>query len=259
MENRSYSDIIGSPQAPYINSLATQCGLATNYHNISHPSLPNYVGATSGLGLSDLARFDSDCNPSRQCDASAPGVFGQGETWGAYQESMPSNCDTSNSSDYAARHNPPLYFTSLANCPSFDVPYTHLATDLASNALPAFSFVTPNLSNDMHNGTTAQGDKWLADNLPTIFNSGEYRSGTTAVFLTWDEGEGGSSSACASNSTDVGCHVPMIVISPSTIPRTASGALFNHYSLLGTAEELLGLPRLGVVASVPTMTSAFNL
>src|ERR1700751_1772054 len=51
-ENHSYGDIIGSSQAPYINSLASECGLATNYHNISHPSLPNYVAGTSGLGLS---------------------------------------------------------------------------------------------------------------------------------------------------------------------------------------------------------------
>ena len=49
MENHSYDTIIGSPDAPYINSLAASCGLATNYHNISHPSLPNYIGATSGL------------------------------------------------------------------------------------------------------------------------------------------------------------------------------------------------------------------
>jgi phospholipase C len=259
MENRSYSDIIRSSQAPYINSLANQCGLATNYHNISHPSLPNYVAATSGLGLSDLQQFDADCNPSRQCDTSAPSVFGQGETWRAYQESMPSNCHPSDSSNYAVRHNPPLYFTSLAGCPTFDVPYTQLATDLAHNALPAFSFVTPNLNDDMHDGTTAQGDQWLARNLPTIFNSSEYRSGTTTVFLTWDEGEGGITNDCASNTTDVGCHIVTVVISPSTVPRTTSGALFNHYSLLGTTDELLGRPKLGLASSFPTMTTAFNL
>jgi hypothetical protein len=46
MENHSHGDIIGSPQAPYIDSLAAECGLAAIYHNISHPSLPNYLGAT---------------------------------------------------------------------------------------------------------------------------------------------------------------------------------------------------------------------
>jgi phospholipase C len=259
MENRSYNNVIGSSQAPYINSLARQCGLATNYHNISHPSLPNYIAAASGLGLPDIRQFDTDCSPSGHCDTTAPSIFGQGETWKAYQESMPSNCDPSDSSDYAVRHNPPLYFASLAHCPTFDVPYTQLPTDLASGALPALSFVTPNLNNDMHNGTTAQGDTWLAANLPSIFNSSEYRSGTTAVFLTWDEGEGGTSNACPSNTTDLGCHVATIIISPSTGPHTASGALFNHYSLLGTTEELLRLPRLGLASSFPTMTSAFNL
>src|SRR5579859_5105303 len=57
MENHSYDTIIGSPDAPYINSLAGACGLATNYHNITHPSVPNYIGATSGLGLADLQVF----------------------------------------------------------------------------------------------------------------------------------------------------------------------------------------------------------
>src|SRR5579864_8472320 len=40
MENHSYGDIIGNrSQAPYLNSLASECGLAANYHSISHPSL----------------------------------------------------------------------------------------------------------------------------------------------------------------------------------------------------------------------------
>ena len=69
MENHSYSDIIGNTsQAPYINSIAGECGLATNYHNLSHPSLPNYVGGTSGLAVSSLTPFDPDCNPSGSCN-----------------------------------------------------------------------------------------------------------------------------------------------------------------------------------------------
>jgi hypothetical protein len=92
-----------------------------------------------------------------------------------------------------------------------------------------------------------------------MFNSPEYKSGTTAVFLTWDEGEGGTSNDCATNTTDASCHVATIVISPSTVPGTQAATLFNHYSLLGTAEELLGLPKLGLATSFPTMSSAFNL
>jgi hypothetical protein len=259
MENHSYNTIIGSPSAPYINSLATKCGLATNYHNVTHPSLPNYVSATSGLGYAGIAKFDSDCNPVPGCVTSAANIFSQGETWKAYQESMPSNCLRTNSGEYAVRHNPPPYLTKLHGCATFDVPYPHLASDLAAGKLPAFSFITPNLIDDMHDRTVAGGDTWLAAHLPTILKSPEYTSGSTAVFLTWDEGEGGTATKCATNKTDVGCHVATIVISPSTRPGTRSATLFNHYSLLGTAEQLLGLPALGRAASFPTMTSAFNL
>ncbi len=259
MENHSYSTIIGSSQAPYINSLANECGLATNYHNISHPSLPNYVAATSGLPYSGITQFKSDCNPSSQCSTAAPSIFGQGESWKAYEENMPSNSAPTDSGEYAVRHNPPPYFTSLSGCSTFDVPYTQLASDLSGGTLPAFSFVTPNLIDDMHDGTIADGDTWLSNNLPAIFASSEYQSGSVAVFVTWDEGEGGTSNKCATNTTDVGCHVATIVVSPSTVPGTKSSKLLNHYSLLGTSEKLLNLPKLGQAATSKSMVKAFNL
>ena len=106
MENHSYNTIIGTSHAPYINSVASECGLATNYHNISHPSLPNYMAGTSGLAYKGIAKFDSDCNPVPGCVTSAKSIFGQGETWKAYEETMPSSCDHSNSSNYVVRHNP---------------------------------------------------------------------------------------------------------------------------------------------------------
>jgi phosphatidylinositol-3-phosphatase len=259
MENHSYNSIIGSSQAPYINSLARKCGLATNYHNISHPSLPNYVGATSGLGYTALQKFKPDCDPVTGCVTHTRGIFGQGESWRAYQESMPSNCRRTDSGEYAVHHNPPPYFTTLKGCSKHDVPYSQLASDLASKQLPAFSFITPNMIDDMHDGTVADGDSWLAKHLSAILNSPQYRNGSTAVFITWDEGEGGSAAECATNTTDIGCRVVTIVVSPSTKPGTRSARLFNHYSLLGTAEQLLHLPKLGRAGASSTMTSAFHL
>jgi acid phosphatase len=259
MENHSYETIIGSPEAPYINSVAGACGLATNYHNVDHPSLPNYIGSTSGLPFAELARFTPDCNPTHKCSTSAPSIFGQIPSWKAYEESMPSNCARKNSGEYAVRHNPPPYYTTLAECQAKDVPYTQLSSDLASGNLPAFSFVTPNLIDDMHDGTIAQGDEWLKANLPTILGSSEYQSGTVAVFVSWDEGEGGSANECATNTTDIGCHVATLVISPSTVPGTQPSTLFNHYSLLGSTEQLLGVPLLGEALTANSMVSAFNL
>jgi len=118
MENHSYGDIIGNKaQAPYLNTLAS------NYHNISHPSLPNYLAATSGRDRDGLPVLSwLDCGPSVVCDTSAASIFGQGETWKAYQESMPSNCARSNSGDYAVRHNPPPYYEKLSGCAGRDVP-----------------------------------------------------------------------------------------------------------------------------------------
>jgi phosphatidylinositol-3-phosphatase len=262
MENHSSGAIIGSAQAPYFNALARECGLATNYHNITHPSLPNYIAATSGLPYSALDGFLPDCSPGGSCDTSAKSIFAQGETWKSYEESMPWDCDHANSGNYAVRHNPAAYYTTLHGCSSDDVPYSHLAIDLKHNQLPAFSFITPNLIDDMHNGTVADGNKWLSSNLPAILNSAEYRNGSTAIFITWDEGEGGgyaSGEHCATSTSDVSCHVATLVISPSTKAGARSGTLFSHYSLLATAEQLLGLPKLGLASSSATMTKAFNL
>jgi len=263
LENHSYNAILGSSQAPYFNTLAKDCGLATNYHNVTHPSLPNYIAATSGLGYSSIQKFLPDCSPSSSCDTSAKSIFGQGESWKSYEESMPSTCDHSNSGNYAVRHNPAVYYTTLHGCSSDDVSYSHLASDLAHNQLPAFSFVTPNLIDDMHNGTVADGNRWMSRNLPTILNSAEYKNGSTVIFITFDEGSDVGSYAdgehCATNTSDTSCHLPTFVISPSTKVGARSGTLFNHYSLLATAEQLLHLSKLGQAASAATMTSAFNL
>ena len=263
LENHSYNAILGSSQAPYFNTLAKDCGLATNYHNVTHPSLPNYIAATSGLSYSSIQQFLPDCSPSGSCHTSAKSIFAQGESWKSYEESMPSACDHANSGNYAVRHNPAAYYTTLNGCSSKDVSYSHLATDLAHNQLPAFSFVTPNLIDDMHNGTVAQGNSWMSKNLPAILNSAEYKNGSTVIFITFDEGSDVGSYAkgehCATNTSDTSCHLSTFVISPSTKVGARSGTLFSHYSLLATTEQLLHLSKLGQASSAATMTSAFNL
>jgi phospholipase C len=261
MENHSYGQIIGSRSAPYINKLAAKCGLAVNYRNVSHPSLPNYLAATSGLSLGQLPRLTyADCSPGPGCTTAARSIFGQGETWRAYQESMPSPCAAADAGPYAVRHNPPPYYTRLAGCHSNDVPYSRLAHDLAAGSLPAFSFITPNVDHDMHDGTVAQGSAWLATQVPLILKSKQYRDRSTVVFITWDEGDSSfSAEDCTRNAADPSCHVATLVISPSTRAGTRSGTLFSHYSLLATAEKLLGLPLLGKAATATTMTAAFRL
>jgi hypothetical protein len=271
MENHSYSKVIGpagstaAANAPYTNGvIAKQCGLATNYHNITHPSLPNYLAAVSGT----TGNVGSDCWPGK-CPQSGPTIFRQvmnvGRQWRAYQENMPANCRTVDSYPYAARHNPPVYFPALHTaCMRWDVTFGvgtagNLREQLSTGEIARFSFITPNLCHDTHDCSVATGDAWLKTWIPRITASPAYRGGSTALFITWDEGEGGTSKACATNTTDVGCHVATLVLSRWTRPGTRSSTLFNHYSLLRTAESLLGLPPLRNAQTARSMRSAFHL
>ncbi len=258
MENHDYDQVIGSSSAPYLNALAAKCGLATNYHNISHASLLNYIAATSGLDFRAVQRFKGDCNPSPSCSVRGTSIFAQARSWRAYEESMPTACADENSGSYAVRHNPPAYFIPSAGCAHRDLPLTRLASDLADNSLPAFSFITPNVCHDTHDCTITTGDDWLAGQVTEILNSPAYRAGHTVLFITYDEGEGGTVH-CATNQTAVDCHVPTVIVSPSTPAGRRSGKLFNHYSLLRTSEDLLGLPPLGRAAGAASMTKPFGL
>jgi hypothetical protein len=264
MENQSFNQVIGSSSAPFENRLANACGLATNYHSVTHPSLPNYIAATSG----DTQGITSDCSPS-SCSKSVTSLFTQTASWLAYEESMPSNCSKSTTSLYAPKHNPAVYYTPLSDaCATDDIPMGTTSagaflTALKNAALPSFSFVTPNLCNDMHDCSVATGDSWLSAWFSVIQTSAAYTAGNTSIFVTWDEGSGGSSGAsCALDTTHDDCHVATIVVAPSTPAGARSSTPFNHYALLGTTERMLGVSTLlGHAADPqsPTMRTAFNL
>jgi phospholipase C len=177
--------------------------------------------------------------------------------WRSYEESMPSACDLSDSGNYAAKHNPAAYYVPLrADCANWDMPmgtmsFGSFLSDLSSGALPAFSFVTPNLCDDMHDCSVATGDSWLKSWIAQIVLSPAYQNGTTAVFITWDEDDDSS-----------GNHVATLVASPSTPAGMTSAMQFNHYSLLKTTEQLLGISTfLGHAgdATTASMATAFNL
>lgn len=242
MENHGYDDIIGSSQAPYINTLANAYGLATNYFAVSHPSLPNYIAATSG----DTQGIADDGDPSSH-PLNVPSIFSQlpnGKSR-SLEEGMPSNCAPSDSGEYAVRHNPEVYFTNLgSDCSNYDVPFG-TAPDLTA----AFTFITPNLIDDMHDGTISKGDNFLKSYVPSLMATPQYQAGSTVIFITWDEDSG----PC------VGCtnRVPLIVVSPHT-GHVQDGTSYSHYSLLRTTEELLGLPLLGNAASANSMLGKFG-
>ncbi|HLI52852.1 MAG TPA: alkaline phosphatase family protein, partial [Acidimicrobiales bacterium] len=240
MENRGLDQIEGNPAAPYLNRLGAECGLATDYSAVAHPSLPNYIALTSGStqGIADDA--GPDVHP-----LTAPSIFGLlGPGWRALEESMPAPCDRQSGGEYAVKHNPAGYYTAVTSrCAAQDVPLTD-PPDLSA----PFTFITPNLCDDMHDCSTAAGDAWLAREVPAILDSAEYRSGGTALFVTWDENDAG------------GTLVPLYVVAPSVPPGVKVASPLDHYSLLRTTEEMLGLtPLLGQAATAPGMGGAFHL
>jgi phosphatidylinositol-3-phosphatase len=243
MENHGFSQVEG--HSPFLNELASRCGLATGYRAVTHPSLPNYLALVSG---STQGLDGSDCPPGPGCQSDGPSIFSQ-TPWRAYAESMPGPCVARNAGDYAPRHNPALYFTGVAaQCDAQDLPLARLASDLRSGDLAPYTFVTPNLCSDEHDCHLADGDRWLARWVPRIVASPAYRDGSTVLFVTYDEDDHGE-----------GNRVYTVVVAPSVPAGTVAGEPFTHYSLLRTQEELLGLPLLGGAASAASMRAAFHL
>lgn len=239
MENKAYESIIGASSAPYVNQLAHQCGSASQFYAETHPSLSNYIAMTSGS-----TQGITDDNPPSFHPLNVPSIFSQvSPAWRSLQESMPSSCLLTNSGLYAVRHNPAAYYTNIrTSCASLDVPLAS-TPDLTAR----FTFVTPNLCNDMHDCSVATGDAWLSSFLGKVFSSSQYAAGRTAVFVTWDEDDSSHSN-----------HIATVVAAPSVVPGTVSSSTFNHYSMLRTTEEMLGLGLLGNATSAASMRNAFN-
>jgi acid phosphatase len=259
-ENENYGSVNGSANvAPYIDSLATQCGQATAYNDDCFTdnlvSLPHYLALTSGsncntgLDQAGTGCITDDGDPTTHV-LTTTSIFQQVTSWKAYPEAMPASCAQTSSGEYAAKHNPAVYYSSLSDCPANDVtiaavtcnptttntpctpaPSNAFTDDLANDTLPQFVFVTPSLLNDMHDGTITQADNWLLTYMPLIFASKAYLRGDVAVQLLWDE-----------QSTAVfGGPTPNVFISPYIAAGTASSTPMNHFSMLRAWENALGI------------------
>jgi hypothetical protein len=268
MENHNWADFPGNASAPYINSLLPLGAHAEQYDNPPsiHPSEPNYLWLEAGTNFGILNDAEPAVNHQSTTQHLTTLLHNTGSSWKAYEESIDgTSCPlTTGGTDgkYAARHNPFVYFDDVtdtntstsANCIAHVRPFTELATDLTNNTVARYNFITPNVCNDMHDSTGCatndsirNGDTWLSQSVPTILNSAAYRN-NGALFITWDEGEGGSDGP-----------IGMIVLSPLAKVGYANTLAYTHSSTLRTFEEIFGVtPLLGDAAHATDLSDLFQ-
>jgi phosphatidylinositol-3-phosphatase len=307
LENEGYKTTFEGPDAPYLKCLAKERGqLLTNYYGIGHYSLDNYIAMVSGQPPNLDTQNDCQAFTEFQLDSLLPDGEAKGHgcvyprnistlanqltdrhlTWGGYMEDMRRPCEHPQIGDwdgtqrartdnqYAARHNPFVYFHSIIDDPkqcANDKPFENLEVDLKSVATtPNLVFITPNLCNDGHDAHCAghptdekdglaAADRFLQKWVPKILESPAYKKDGMLI-ITFDEAELGSDqddySKCCNeqpgpNVTQPGLKGPgggqigAVIISPFVSPGSTNPTEYNHYSLLRSLEDLFGLSHLG--------------
>ena len=238
-ENHGFDQIAGSPQAPYLNSLIQRGALASDYHAVAHPSLPNYLALIGGSTFG----ITQDCSPKQTgCHTGATSlpdrIEAAGLSWRGYFEGMPGPCTTRSSGAYRVHHDPFVYFDAIrqdnARCRAHVVPLSALASDFASEATtPRFSLIVPTNADNMHSGTITAADSWLRGALTRVLASPAWRAGRTLLIVTWDEDDGSPANRVAT-----------IFYGGPVKTGFRSLTPYTHYSLLRTIENWLGLPTL---------------
>jgi len=231
-ENHEYGSIVGSASAPYLNALVRHYGLATNYHAVAHPSLPNYLALFSGStqGVTDDAVHNlAGRNLVDQLHAHSRSfrVYAQNVPLGCYKGVTASGGEDGTGT-YARKHEPAISFTDISGdrprCANI-LDFRHFSPSAAT-----FELIVPNMCHSMHDCSVATGDAWLRSFLPRITGSSAFAS--SVVFVTWDEG---------STSIGGGGRVATLVIGPGVKRAYRSGVSHTHYSLLRTIEDAWGL------------------
>jgi phosphatidylinositol-3-phosphatase len=255
-ENADYSTVVGnSSTMPYLNSLITQYGLATQYYANTHPSIGNYEMLVTGQVLTNNDGETPASFPI-SVDNIVRELLANGKSWKAYAEDLPSvgyiGGDTGN---YAVRHVPLAYLTDVQYSATERqglVPFTQFPTDLADGALPNFSFVTPNLCDDAHNCALSVADAWLKTNIAPLLTSSPFKDDGLLI-ITFDES--------ADDNTNGGGRVAAVFISPAFSKKGyQSTTLYQHQSTLRLMLQGLGVDSLpGAAATAPAMWEFFAL
>lgn len=250
-ENHSYSDVIGNAAMPYLNSLASQFGLATQYFANGHPSMPNYLMLSTGL----TETFDDNFSGTISDDNIVRKLVKAGKSWKAYTESIPSaGYLGGDAAPYVRRHNPFSYLSDVQQDPSQAaniVPFSQFSSDLANNTLPQFSFIAPNVNDDAHNGTLAAADSWLQSNIAPLLASSMFQN-SGLLIITFDESED-------SDVENGGGHVATVIVSSKSKTKFQSQTVYQHQSTLRLVLAASGVDSFpGNAGNAPDMTEFFT-
>ena len=250
-ENTSYSSVIGNTSMPYLNGLASQYGLATNYYANSHPSLPNYFVLAVGKPITNSDSYSgtvTDDNVVRE-------LLAAGRTWKCYAQGLPSvGYVGGDKGSYTKHHNPFAYLSDVINSPTQRnniVPFEGtFAADLAAGTLPDFSFVVPDEAHDAHSGPLATADAWLQTNVGPFLSNAAFQNNGLLI-VTFDEAD-------KSDTTHGGGPVVWVAASPRSKPGYRSTTLYQHESTLRLILRGLGVTSFpNGAANAPDMDEFF--
>lgn len=250
LENKE-SSAISAASMPYLYGLSSQYGRATQMYGTNHPSLPNYLafwsGSDQGMQGDDGTHDFAGASIANQMDAA-------GLSWRTYAQNYPDNGQCNKGSSYSGgvdgwgaagqyvrRHNPAMSFTYISanagRCANIQS-LSHF------NPLVNFAFVIPNMCNNAHDcgGSLPGADSFLQAFLPQVFNSSDWAH--TLLIVTFDEG---------TTSVNGGGNIFMLVARPG-LAGVTSATTHNHYGVLRTIENVLGLPCLGNACSAAPLS-----
>ena len=225
LENKGFDEVIGNPQAPNLNLLASMGMLFTNFNAVAHPSQPNYIALFSGStqGVTD------DTVPSAYpsyVPTLASSLANAGLTFAGYAES-----------GAAPWHMPWQEFDSSAGV---GLPFSAFPTTAAGfDALPTVSFVTPSDLNNMTN-TVASGDAWLVN---MMAYAAWAQANNSLLVITFDEGSDGSYPN----------QIATIVLGAGVPAGVLNSQAANQYALLATIQDLYGLAPIGETGTAPIL------
>ncbi len=296
-----------------------------NYYGIGHQSLDNYLALISGqppnlATQADCLIYSPMVALTTEADGVAVGqgcVFpssvqtianqleDSGHTWRSYNQDMAAGAAAGESTtcrhptiggldgtqtasatnQYAARHDPFVYFHSIIDyetCIRNVVDLTQLPQDLKSiSTSPEYAFITPDLCYDGHDATCADGvspagykgvNAFLEEWVPKIKASAAYQD-HGAIMVTFDESASGAGSCCdetsgpntpnngGATSGNGGGRIGAVIDSPCIEPKTTTQVAYNHFSALRWMEDNWSLAHLADASPEglrPFGTDVFN-